>query len=291
MKLALIGDMHITDKKPFCRKDEDYFRSCLNKLEQVLCRDAYHKILQAGDFFDHYQQSNIVLSQTMNLLYGSNKPIHACYGQHDMKFHSSDVSDTALNILVTCQSVNVRDSKTPAVSIYKCNYGAEIPKIANSSSFNVLIIHKMIVNDAALYPGQEGHSFGYAFLQEHNFDLILSGDNHQTFTVINGNKTLINPGCMMRKSIDLKEHKPCFFIFETDTRTFEQIYFNVQDDVFIDMDKTPLQKVFDSEKIQELLVLLKTKAKLEGVDFVDNLTFLSKDQTDEIKTLLQESIK
>lgn len=285
MKLTLIGDMHITDKRPSCRNDKNYAQTCMYKLHEALLPDT-DLVLQAGDFFDSHTISNRILGDTINLLRVLSKQVLCVFGQHDKRFHSIDHSDTALRILCETLYVSTFPLQTKAVSITACHFGMDIPE-PQKSDFNILILHKMITKSGPLFPGQIDFVPAKDFLEKHNYDLILSGDNHQTFIEEMGGRFLVNPGCMMRKTIDMIDHEPCFFIFDTDSKQLEQHFFTAPKDVFVQHEK---KFNFDAE-MEELVNDLKSKAKLEGVSFVDNLYILSKDQRGEIKDLLNKSIE
>jgi DNA repair exonuclease SbcCD nuclease subunit len=146
----------------------------------------------------------------------------------------------------------------------------------------------MITKDGPLFSGHLEFVTARNFLKMHDYDLVLSGDNHKTFVEEYEGKILVNPGTMMRKTITDKDHKPCFFIFDTDTKELKQYFLKVQKNPFVEIDE---KKKTTNEQMLTFVENLKSKVKLEGVNFVDNLSILSKDQKDEIKTLLRRSLE
>jgi DNA repair exonuclease SbcCD nuclease subunit len=293
MLITLVGDMHISDSRPFIRNDADYLETCLSKFRQIVGQESY-LILQAGDFFDKHKVSNRCLSSIISAIMYEPNLIACCRGQHDMKFHSSDYSDTALNVLQSAELVT-HESFCPynELSITICDWNQSVPKPAYNTETNILVIHKMIVEDGALYPGQDDFISGYAFLTEHSeYDLILSGDNHNTFVVEKNGRYLVNPGCMMRKTIDDVDKKPVYFTFDTETKELKQHEFKVDPNPFIGFDRAQkLESKTTKEEMMKLIEAMKSKAALTGTDFVENLSFLSKEQSDEVKQILQRSLE
>jgi predicted phosphodiesterase len=288
MVITLVGDMHISDKKPSCRNDESYQHTCLDKFNQISLHPSDF-ILQAGDFFDFHSVSNALLGDIMLLTRLTGKPFYCVAGQHDMKFHSHDLRDTALRVIADSGYLQM---PTTSLSIIDCaisfvSYNQEIPK-PKKGKFNILVIHKMITKDGPLFPGHLGFVTARNFLKTHDYDLVLSGDNHKTFVEEYDGKILVNPGTVMRKTITDKDHKPCFFTFNTDTKELKQHFLKVDYNPFVEIDET---KKTVNEQMLAFVENLKTKVKLEGVNFVDNLNILSIDQKDEIKTLLRRSLE
>lgn len=244
MKIIGCPDLHIREKRPENRTDKDYFQAQFEKIEWILKFAASNDavIFFPGDVFDSPTQSNFVLQKYINLFYAySQISIGAVAGQHDMRYHSTDPGNTALAVL---DAAHVLYSfKGPQcfedVTVYGCNFGEAIPEIT-SGGFNILVIHKMIVDDK-LWEGQEEFEYAPNILRKNNFDLIISGDNHKAFHVQAGKKFLFNCGSLMRSTTAQLEHIPQIVLFDTDTKGYEIVPIPVK----------PISEVFDLSKIEE----------------------------------------
>ncbi len=220
MRIACLGDLHIRETRPENRID-NFFKTLFGKLKFVYnyCLDNdVQVILLPGDVFNSPIQPYPILIRTLNLFHGidyAKIKIFACYGQHDLLFHNKNNRDVALNVLESGKAVRILDAPVNynGVNIYGCHYGDEIPEIT-TEGLNILVIHKMIIAEKKLWRRQERFTKSSSLLRKHNFDLIVAGDNHNTFQDVYRNRYLVNAGSLMRTNIDQEEHKPCFFIYD-----------------------------------------------------------------------------
>jgi len=253
MKIGLLGDNHLTNYSPIRRKD-DYFQTHLGKLCQAFQIFRDHEctaVIQPGDFFDTPTVANRVKIAIIKLLqteWFNYKPYalkpFVVYGQHDISGHSATtLPNSPLAVLEAAELITLlgpapvmlNEDKGQQINLYGAPFGEEPPDVENTESFNILVTHRMI-GDRPLWPGQvlEGPR---NFLRKFpDYDLVVCGDYHFRFTEICNNRTIINPGAIIRKTIgkfDL-ELKPAVIIFDTETNNFEIIELKVGtiDDVF-----------------------------------------------------------
>jgi DNA repair exonuclease SbcCD nuclease subunit len=272
MKLLLTEDWHYTDKTPSCRID-DYPQTLKNKIQHILdIADQYDvdAILQPGDLTDTPFLSYFTYRKLFSLL--SSYPIYTIYGQHDLRYRNKGntpldaLNDSLDSFNIVPETGIVLGNK---VDLYGASFEEEIPEIQNPKSFNILLIHKMIVH-VALEEWEKQYDTATSFLSKTKFDLIVSGDNHQSFVVSEKNKNLVNCGSLMRSTIEQIDHQPCFYIFDTDKRSLQKFFIPIE----------PWKKVFDLEKKvkeeernedMESFVSGLTKHKDMGLHFEDNL--------------------
>ena len=259
MKLGLLGDTHFTNKAPERRLD-NYFEIQMNKLAQAFDIFKTHKcdcIIQVGDFFDSPYVSNRVEATIIEFLIGhlADKPIYCIFGQHDISGHSvSTLLNSPLAVLESSRVVKILNDKASyskwfrikgfmtCVRIYGASFGEVVPVPENPNDYNILVIHKMI-GDRPLYPGQELIQPRQFLRNNPDYQLVVCGDYHYRFIDTYQDRTIINPGAMVRKTIskfDL-EHKPAVVIFDTDTSKVEVIELVVE----------PVEKVFDLKRIEK----------------------------------------
>jgi len=226
MRLLLVGDLHGTDKTPEHRVD-NYAKAWMDKFAWILKTYAKEKcegMIQPGDFFDSPNTSYAFFEQTVRMINQSGAKILTVYGQHDLRYRTkTNCSLTALSASCPALILGKEGSrhKVKDTVFHFSGWEESIPK-PSLKTFNILIIHKMIV-DTKLWSGQEDFEYGESFLDKHRFDLIVSGDNHQTFIVEKEGRYLINCGSMMRSSIKQIHHKPVLFIFDTKDRRLQKI--------------------------------------------------------------------
>jgi len=95
----------------------------------------------------------------------------------------------------------------------------------------IAIAHQMVIENRKLWPNQiapEGHQLLKKFPE---YDLILTGDNHQTFVAEYEGRKLVNPGSMMRMRTDQENHEPCVFLWDSNANEVEKILLPVEKDV------------------------------------------------------------
>ena len=264
MKLIATGDWHYTDKVPSGRIDQYQF-SMEQKIKEItycaLENDA--PILQAGDMTDSPFLSYATFLRLMNLV-DQPSEILTTYGQHDLRYRNK--GNTPLDALHRSVAnfeilENGHYGLGGNVYVYGCAYGEEIPVITTPTSYNILIIHRMIVSKyEQAWERDANYDLGAEFLKNNKFDLIVSGDNHKSFVVACDPKKprfLINCGSLMRSKIDQVEHEPFFCVVDTEKRTYEKHMIHIED----------WSKVFDIEK------KLNEEKRNEKLDaFVDGLS-------------------
>lgn len=270
MRLIACSDLHFVDTNPKRRVD-NYSEVLFDKWYYLLNYAIDHNIDMiaiAGDVFDTHRASNQLIAKLIKSINSFYVPdddiILSVLGQHDLAFRSEHNSpmkilDTA-NIIKVIAATRFLISGRPekAIAFYGCNWGEEIPQTAfkRGAHFNILLIHKMISNKD-YWHGNLQYTEALSFLKEQeDYDLIISGDNHNTFCVEYENRLLINPGSLGRRNIDQVDHKPCFFVYDTETRVYSQVFIPIR----------PAEEVFNLDAIEN------EKARDENIEkFVSSL--------------------
>jgi len=199
--------------------------------------------------------------------------IFTVFGQHDLRYHSSDKLNTPTAILEAAGVVSIL-SEIPAIvegniHLYGSSWGEETVS-PEKGKINILAIHSMILESEKLWPGQEDFDKGKHFLKKFPFDYIISGDNHKSFYIEDGDKLLINPGSMLRSNVTQKDHKPCCWILNTKTGEAEQVEIPIKSNVlsFESHEKEKKQ----NENLAKFIENIKTKTKINGLDFKKNVS-------------------
>ncbi|MHA2022492.1 MAG: metallophosphoesterase family protein [Candidatus Thorarchaeota archaeon] len=276
MRLCLLGDAHYTDRRPERRLDKDFFSTQLQKTKQIVsiyCDYDCDMLIQVGDWFDSYRASNLVKSALIALLKTSEMDVVCIWGQHDISGHSETTyPNSPLRVLEAARVVKV--VKTPEqglpvvyekgdVVVAGACFGQKVPKIRSVyDGFHILVTHQMIGNKS-LFPGQQ-IIHPRNFLARHkDFDLIVCGDYHYRFIEERAGVHCINPGALVRKSINSRDlaHKPAVVIYDTGSKTVE----------VVELDITPSEEIFDMRKEERmaedntaLLEFLENLKKSEG---------------------------
>lgn len=278
MKFLACGDTHVTDKKPRNRKDENYLNTVIDKMTFVFDyaeNHNVHSILYPGDVFDTPKVPHKVVDRVIDTLTSKFNPgfprVYAVHGQHDVYYHRNDLFNTPLGVLITAGIVKLLgsnpeelvDAKGNSVHLYGAGWNEDIPDIKDSDAFNVLLTHRMVIHQDKIWNEQEDFEQAAVLLKQNKFNLIVSGDNHHSFVCHYRNRVLVNCGSLMRSTVAQYNHKPCCYLYETDTKTASriQIPYRPAEEV-IDLEASEKQK-----KVDETTVAFITSLKeLEDVD-------------------------
>jgi DNA repair exonuclease SbcCD nuclease subunit len=297
MKFLITGDWHLTNKQPENRVD-DYFATAMRKLEFIFDLAEEEKvggILQPGDLTDCPSLSYEAIGRIMSsFTRHCNIPVFCCFGQHDLEYRRKQ--NTALFAMQSAgllQIVDIPLLTNDKCSIYGVSFGEEIPVTVSSKEYNILLIHKMIIEDK-LWEGQEDYISGKNLLRKYkDYNLIVSGDNHQTFMIQSNGRYLFNCGSLLRSSITQIKHKPYVAIFDTENPThWQQIFIPIE----------PARQVFDlvkykqeKEQKEELNTFVSglSEQKEMSFNFTDNLLSYMQDNNIEVRIveLVKENIE
>lgn len=237
MKVVCTADWHLTDKNPRNRIG-NYLGDMLAKIQYIygytrafIPEEEQEEtiILHGGDFFDSYKANDSLKSTIIQFLREREIPLYTVFGQHDLRFHSSNRENTPLYVLYSAEVLQIIREELACfffdgkknINIYGSSWSEEIPS-PEKGKLNILVTHRMVANDP-LWPGQSDFERPSALLRRYNYDLIVTGDNHNTFSYEYDGRYLVNPGSLMRMSIDQVDHKPTFFVYDTVDRSLETV--------------------------------------------------------------------
>lgn len=300
MKFVAMGDLHVTNKKPKLRKDEDYLLTIIQKLDQIYefaCQNDAKVVVQPGDFFDSAKASDY-LKQLMVIKLKEYQQKYGIttltiFGQHDLRFHSSDIKNTPLAVLEAAGVLTILDNQIPTtigdVNFYGSSWNEE-PASPSKDKCNVLVTHKMIVK-SKIWEGQEDFIYGPNMFRKHPaYTYFITGDNHQSFsyTVKPTNKSqrsLLNCGSLMRSNIRQIDHHPCCYIIDTDFNICTEHNLKVKDiDDVLDLEASTLKKKED-EDLEKFIQAMKIQAREPTIsmNFIANLKDKMKEQPQELQ--------
>jgi len=275
MKILLTGDWHLRFRKPEMRLDESYFETQAGKVQQILNIAKTNKcsaILQPGDFFDGVETPWFVVQHYLKIFLGQKFDIICSPGQHDLRYHTREIENTPLGILQAANVVFSEDINLGGeILICICRWGEEISELEGEKDCNVLLAHKMVIQKK-LWLGQTDFVYAGDLLKKTSFDLIVTGDNHQSFVEEYNGRYLVNCGSLMRSDIDQIDHKPVVYVYDTEKKDLQKIFLKMQ----------PANKVLNvkgaqairerDEKLELFISALKDKGRGgHTFDFMDRL--------------------
>lgn len=210
----LTADWHIREDTPVCRTD-NFWETQWGKVAMVSDLQRTHRcpVIHAGDLFHHWKPSPFLLTHCLIHLPDH---FHTVYGNHDLPQHSMSLLDkSGVTTLARANKItiledghwNVPPNKGMDVGFYKKR--------------KVGVWHTMTYTGKEPYPGceaPEGHKLLSQFPQ---FDLIVTGDNHQTFVCTQNGRLLVNPGNLTRQTA--ADGPPVVFLYYAEDNTVEEV--------------------------------------------------------------------
>jgi DNA repair exonuclease SbcCD nuclease subunit len=265
--LILCSDMHLREDTPVCYtgdyQEEQweclYFISDLQKKYDC-------PVVHGGDLFNKYNTSPWLLSMTARYL---PKKFFTIAGQHDLKAHSFELIDkSGINTLAVTEQLillpRVHFGYTPDDFHYQQDAGIEnwvlpnkerkldltgwqeiskIDKISVSKDIRkpfpdasnpikhrkILVWHKLAYQTIP-FPGATGGN-AKELLKKYPYDLILTGDNHQSFVEEYQGRLLVNPGSMMRMTAAQIDHRPRVYLWYAEENKVVPIFLPIKEGV------------------------------------------------------------
>jgi len=278
----LTADWHIRPDKPICRTD-NFLDAMERKIDFIFALTKEHNcpILEAGDIGHKPQWPNWLLEWFISKI--DEQKIICIPGQHDLPNHRIDLFEkSGMGVLHAANAIKTIFEPIlidDTFGIFPFPYGKEIEPHKSKGSPAIAMTHQMVIENKPLWPGQEAPK-GSALLKKHpEYNLILSGDNHNSFTIEHEGMLLVNPGSMMRTNADQESHKPRVYLWWAETNTIEAVYLPIEQGV---ISRTHIEVAKDRENRNQAFI--QRVNSLEGVeiDYEDNLAIYFKKYKTEI---------
>lgn len=278
----LTSDWHLRETTPTHRID-DYYKHQWYKVQWIADLQEHYDcdVWHAGDLFHHWKPSPRLLTYT--LMYLPEK-FYTIYGNHDLPGHTDNAFDSErTGIAVLLAALRTR-------MWYPTNNANLISGEWSIGKRKILFLHQFTYQGKSPWPGCEDLPAIDLLKKYPDYDLILIGDNHQTFVEKYDGRLLINPGSLMRMTTAQIEHKPCIFLWYADTNEVEQRFIPIKDNVF-NLEYLENEKKRNN-RINAFIEKLNTDWNID-VSFKENLKrfFKSNKINDDIKDIIWRSLK
>ena len=205
----LTADWHVREDIPVCRTD-DFQQAQWRKINHIaeLQKKYQCPVFHAGDLFHHWKPSPQLLTKCI-----MNFPdqFYTVYGNHDLPQHNMELAEKS--------GVATLEAAGAVKIILGGGNWNEIPEGMEYGGRMVAVWHIMTYAGKLPYPGCTAPQSNELLKKYPQFDLILTGDNHQSFTANEKNRVLVNPGSLTRQTADKDGDEPCVYFWYADTNT------------------------------------------------------------------------
>jgi len=266
MTTAIIcADLHLRYDTPRCRLDEDWIETQRKALMQIFATAVLKNcdIFCIGDLFHTPKQPerivnliNEVIEQTM-----FKGIFYVLAGNHDTKYY--DINDTSIGVLLNCRGVNILEDTDEYKSM-----------------------HTLVFPDKV--PPQYGTGKTAKEIADENPDhkWIFLGDYHRFFVKEINNRYILNPGCMLRQTADMKDYQPKIAYIDTGSDLIEWI--DVVDDESMITDAYLVEQKERDNRIDAFAEQIKESRENVSMDFWENVDKKSKKASDGVIEVLDK---
>ena len=273
----ICSDLHLTEQTPVCRLD-DYIKAQKTKLTFISDLQQKYEcpVLCAGDVFDHWKPSPWLISFALKYLPDE---LIAIPGQHDLPQHNLDlIEKSGFYALMQGKKLKLKfpDYDNFKFDLHSLPFGTEIPKNGATKSFRmdkeipiILMLHQLTWQKEP-WPGAEPSGNAKRLLKANpDFDLIITGDNHQAFTEEYEGRLLINPGSMLRSTAGQQDFRPRVYLWSAENNTAEIAYLPAETGV---VSRQHLEiKEERKDRLDAFINLIQSEEFEIGVSFEENI--------------------
>ena len=269
--LLLTGDWHLREDTPTCFTG-DFQAEQWTALQFI--KDLQERfdcdVLMAGDMFNQWKPSPWLLSMTMEYM---PKRLHVIYGQHDLPSHSWELREkSGIYALEKAGKLRVLDG---------VHYGQE-PK---DNDEDILIWHHLTYITEPYLGATGGNAYDILRKYRH-FRLIVTGDNHCSFTIEKDGRRLVNTGNLTRQTAAQIDFKPCVWLWYAESNTVEQVFLPIEEGVISRLHLDIKEE--RNERIDAFISKLNWNGYKTELSFESNLEHFF--QTTEIKESVKQII-
>jgi len=275
----LCADLHIREDSPVCRTD-NFFEAQTRKLEFIskLQKKYDCPVLCAGDVFDKWKNSPFLLSYAIRNLPDN---MIAVAGNHDLASHSMEnLHRSSIDVLAAAGKLRLLNDEDDidCGSFVVCGFpwGSELEGIDSdfiheSGQKTVALMHYLVYQNEPPFPGAEKHGGNAKTIlrKMKGFDLIVSGDCHQTCVERVGNRALVNSGSLMRTTAAQVDYVPQVFLWNAATNEIEGVNLPCESNV-VSREHIEIKKQRD-DRIESFVSNLKQNVEV-GLSFSDNIS-------------------
>ena len=221
----LTGDWHLREDTPIARTD-NFWEAQWKKVDFI--SELSHKyddipVIHSGDLFNHWKPSPYLISMAYEHL---PKNFYTIYGNHDLPQHNLDLQHKCgIYTLVTTGRIKL----LPGTHWLQEPNGPSL--VFPAQDRRMLVWHVMTYHGKKLWPGMTDLSATILLRKYPDYDLIVTGHNHQSFSVEYNKRLLINPGAITRQTADQKDFKPVVYLYWISENRVRKIYLPIVEGV------------------------------------------------------------
>lgn len=274
MKIAYLSDLHLRPTAPINRKD-DYAEEQFRKLDFIIdyANEMRAEVIVGGDVFDRAtNHPSWFMNRVLDSLTRLRSLVSIIPGNHDLIGHSLEsYKNNTLAILHYVQTTFVH-TEPYSESDGVCNIAytpfGTLPCEPVAGVNNILVLHEPVFEDTVPFYMPDAITVEQLEAKYPGYDMYLAGDIH---IPCRKSKTLVS-GSMMRMTVAQKDHKPRFYVIDTETLEVETVFIPIKDDVWSDITEVVEDDGFKAELKELALAMEERGDSLEYPKVVEGLS-------------------
>lgn len=297
----MISDIHFRDSPPkvWDGNEKDWnetVEGTFQKIYETMDRYDCGLCLCGGDIFDKWNSNPRTIGRAIEYL---PKNMITVPGQHDLPNHSLSYYDSSA--LATLEK-----ARKDIVVLKKNQYIEDKEFLIKGFPWNtqwkgvdedderlkIALGHLLVWKDERPWPEVPMANLAeYIIEKNHSFDLIITGDNHQSFKTNLGATDLVNPGSLFQLTAKQIDFHPKMYLYKPEGRKIlhkrlEKAKEGVLSRVYLDA------KEEQDKRIEKFITTISSKYKID-IDFQKSMeSFLYENDkiSEEVKNIIWECI-
>lgn len=273
MRGIITADWHIRATRPRCRIDDDWMGTQRNALAQIkkisVKKDA--PVFVVGDLFHSNSDTSFECIQLVQCLADELGELYILAGNHDLPYHSSEnINKSAIGILLNSNNIaSIREFNLWVLNHKDVTCSCSNFDEVDDNDAEIVFKHTLVFPDLKSLPPNVDAITSKELLEEFsNAKWIFTGDYHRNFHYEKNGRHVVNPGCLLRQTSDMKNYKCGVYYVDTDENIVEFIPI-IDNEEFVD-DSYILKQEERENRIESFVDKLKNTKNI-SLDFVDNV--------------------
>ena len=233
-KFICTSDWHLRSDKPRCRLDIDWEQTQRNIMNFIFQKAEEYKadIIHTGDLFDQVHVSDWVINMFLQSIFsviGVN--IFLLAGNHELPYHNfQNINNSSFGVVWNMIENDgcIRSCDEIGAAIH---FGLEMKDdIGNDKVFT----HKLTYKDKVPPFIKDGYTAQQLLDIFPKAKWILTGDNHKRFIYEKNHRFVINPGCIMRQTVNEIDYDPSVYLVDFEKEEIKKILIPDNEDMVTD---------------------------------------------------------
>lgn len=233
MKYLCCADLHLTDRRPDCRLEDEDWMAVLEAKLSFMAAEAKRAdaVIIAGDLFDLWGSVRFDLMNKCLVWFNAIRnntrqgKIYSIAGNHDCPNHSYEPQEINRSPYLTLVRAGILHDLhlEPIPEFCSCIYTNK--ENVKGEGALICVAHRGLYLDKKPFPTapDSGNVREFVQLLPRSVKCVVAGDYHTPFIAVVNGVTIINCGTLLRRRADQMDFKPSLWLLDSDSMDVEKI--------------------------------------------------------------------